>query len=121
MFRSVRGLHCTWLISRTRASSNNVDGFKLWRVDPLERGGTSHHALWWDGRLVKSQEGLDTKISLKYTHVESLSLTQDEQRHKTVKEGLKFKKEGLEDYGNPPKLHMLDICIVQVYVDDINF
>ncbi|KAI5676109.1 hypothetical protein M9H77_07059 [Catharanthus roseus] len=38
VFGSVRGLHCTWLVPRTRPSSNGLDGFRLERVDPLEEG-----------------------------------------------------------------------------------
>ncbi|KAI5650355.1 hypothetical protein M9H77_36360 [Catharanthus roseus] len=34
----VSGLHCTWLVPRTRASSDDVDGFLTLRVDPLEEG-----------------------------------------------------------------------------------
>ncbi|KAI5666829.1 hypothetical protein M9H77_16682 [Catharanthus roseus] len=50
---------------------------KLWSVDPLERWHntaerlarsilcqTSHHTLWWEGRLVENQEGLETKVGL---------------------------------------------------------
>ncbi|KAI5673764.1 hypothetical protein M9H77_14128 [Catharanthus roseus] len=33
-----KGLHCTWLVSRTRASSDSVDGFRLGRVDLLQEG-----------------------------------------------------------------------------------
>ncbi|KAI5677995.1 hypothetical protein M9H77_08945 [Catharanthus roseus] len=32
----VSGLHCTWLVLHTRASSNDVDRFFTLRVDPLE-------------------------------------------------------------------------------------
>ncbi|KAI5658756.1 hypothetical protein M9H77_27549 [Catharanthus roseus] len=46
---SIRESHCTWLISSTRASSDN----------------RSHHALRWNGCLVKSHEGLETKVGLK--------------------------------------------------------
>ncbi|KAI5656988.1 hypothetical protein M9H77_25781 [Catharanthus roseus] len=75
VFESVRGLHCMWLVSRTRASSYDVDDFRLWRVDPLERGHntveglaqsvlrkTLYHALRWDSRVVESQEGLEIKL-----------------------------------------------------------
>ncbi|KAI5650437.1 hypothetical protein M9H77_36442 [Catharanthus roseus] len=34
----ISGLHCTWLVLRTRASSDDVDGFLTLRVDPLEEG-----------------------------------------------------------------------------------
>ncbi|KAI5659428.1 hypothetical protein M9H77_28221 [Catharanthus roseus] len=49
-----------------------------YKVDPLERGRNtveglarlvlrqaSHHALWWEGRLVESQEGLEIKLNLR--------------------------------------------------------
>ncbi|KAI5680719.1 hypothetical protein M9H77_01946 [Catharanthus roseus] len=52
--RSIKGLHCTWLVSRTMASSDDVDVFTL----------TLHHALRWVARLVESQEGLETKVRL---------------------------------------------------------
>ncbi|KAI5652816.1 hypothetical protein M9H77_30003 [Catharanthus roseus] len=70
----VSGLHCTWLVPRTRDSSDNVDGFLTLRMDPLEEGRstegvaqsvftwTSHHALRWDSHLVESQEGLETEV-----------------------------------------------------------
>ncbi|KAI5680175.1 hypothetical protein M9H77_01402 [Catharanthus roseus] len=59
----VTGLHYTWLVPHTRASSDNVDG-------GIVLGGraqsvftwTSHHALRWDGRLVETQEGLETEV-----------------------------------------------------------
>ncbi|KAI5669245.1 hypothetical protein M9H77_19098 [Catharanthus roseus] len=35
---SVTGLHCTWLVPCTRASSNDVDGLLTLRVDLLEEG-----------------------------------------------------------------------------------
>ncbi|KAI5672272.1 hypothetical protein M9H77_12636 [Catharanthus roseus] len=38
VFRNVRRLHYTWLVPRTRASSDGTDGFILGRVDPLEEG-----------------------------------------------------------------------------------
>ncbi|KAI5682514.1 hypothetical protein M9H77_03742 [Catharanthus roseus] len=34
----VSGLHCTWSVPRTGASSDDVDGFLTLRVDPLEEG-----------------------------------------------------------------------------------
>ncbi|KAI5661667.1 hypothetical protein M9H77_20990 [Catharanthus roseus] len=40
----VSGLHCTWLVLRTRASFDNVDGFFTLRVDPLEEGRNSWRA-----------------------------------------------------------------------------
>ncbi|KAI5681467.1 hypothetical protein M9H77_02695 [Catharanthus roseus] len=81
---SIRGLHCAWLVLRAKASSNDVDGFRLWMVDPLERGCsiikgsaqlvvclTLHHALHWDGHLVENQEGLEAKVGLKAELLES--------------------------------------------------
>ncbi|KAI5654592.1 hypothetical protein M9H77_31779 [Catharanthus roseus] len=32
------GLHCTWLVPRTRASSDDVNEFLTLRVDPREEG-----------------------------------------------------------------------------------
>ncbi|KAI5654003.1 hypothetical protein M9H77_31190 [Catharanthus roseus] len=34
----VSGLQCTWLVCRTRTSSNDVDNFFTLRMDPLEEG-----------------------------------------------------------------------------------
>ncbi|KAI5666734.1 hypothetical protein M9H77_16587 [Catharanthus roseus] len=79
---SLRGLHCTWLVPHTKASSDGVDNSDLgewiylkrvvvpWKAWPnrpptfLSWFGpwTLHHALRWDGRLVESQEGLETKV-----------------------------------------------------------
>ncbi|KAI5661181.1 hypothetical protein M9H77_20504 [Catharanthus roseus] len=36
VYGSVRGLHCTWLVPHTKASSDDVDSFRLGRVDLLE-------------------------------------------------------------------------------------
>ncbi|KAI5680570.1 hypothetical protein M9H77_01797 [Catharanthus roseus] len=47
----VRGLHCTWLVPRTRASSNDVDGFFTLRVDPLEEGCSTLRA--WPNRYLR--------------------------------------------------------------------
>ncbi|KAI5657415.1 hypothetical protein M9H77_26208 [Catharanthus roseus] len=38
VFGSVKILHCTCLVLCTRASSDDVDGFRLGKVDPLEEG-----------------------------------------------------------------------------------
>ncbi|KAI5668806.1 hypothetical protein M9H77_18659 [Catharanthus roseus] len=74
VFRSVRGLHCTWLVPRTRASSNSMDDSDLgewihlkrgvvpWRAWPNRSTWTSHHALRWDGCFVESQEVLENKV-----------------------------------------------------------
>ncbi|KAI5661855.1 hypothetical protein M9H77_21178 [Catharanthus roseus] len=59
---SVKELHCMWLVPRTRASSNDVDGFRLWK-SALRR--TSYHALRWDDCPVESQEGLEIKVGLR--------------------------------------------------------
>ncbi|KAI5682679.1 hypothetical protein M9H77_03907 [Catharanthus roseus] len=40
----VSGLHCTWLVSRTRASSDDVDEFLTLKVDPLEEGRSTLRA-----------------------------------------------------------------------------
>ncbi|KAI5658301.1 hypothetical protein M9H77_27094 [Catharanthus roseus] len=45
----VSGLHCTWLVLRTRASSDDVDGFLTLRVDPLKEGRSTWRA--WPNRL----------------------------------------------------------------------
>ncbi|KAI5673520.1 hypothetical protein M9H77_13884 [Catharanthus roseus] len=88
VFGSVRGLHCTWLVSHTRTSSDGVDVSDSgeWinlkgavvpqRAWPNRSMWTLYYALRWDNRLVESQEGLETKKSLRYTHthVDSLSV-----------------------------------------------
>ncbi|KAI5677161.1 hypothetical protein M9H77_08111 [Catharanthus roseus] len=40
-------VNCTWLVPRTRASFDDMDGF---------------FTLRWDGRLVESHEGLETEV-----------------------------------------------------------
>ncbi|KAI5655077.1 hypothetical protein M9H77_32264 [Catharanthus roseus] len=40
----ISGLHCTWLLPRTKASSDDVDGFLTLRVDPLEEGRSTLRA-----------------------------------------------------------------------------
>ncbi|KAI5666896.1 hypothetical protein M9H77_16749 [Catharanthus roseus] len=40
----VSGLHCTWLVSRTRVSSDEVDGFLTLRVDPLKEARSTLRA-----------------------------------------------------------------------------
>ncbi|KAI5661639.1 hypothetical protein M9H77_20962 [Catharanthus roseus] len=52
----VSGLHCTWLVPRTRASSDDVDGFLTLRVDPLEEGCNTLRA--WPNRAVVSNRAL---------------------------------------------------------------
>ncbi|KAI5673251.1 hypothetical protein M9H77_13615 [Catharanthus roseus] len=57
------GMHCTWLVPRTRASSDDVDWFLTLRgVAQLVFTWTSHHALRWDGHLMESQEGLQNEV-----------------------------------------------------------
>ncbi|KAI5662616.1 hypothetical protein M9H77_21939 [Catharanthus roseus] len=75
---------CTWLVFRTRASSDGIDNSDSgewihlkrrvvsWRVWPNRSTWTPHHALWWDGRLVESQEGLEAKVGPKIDLVERL-------------------------------------------------
>ncbi|KAI5667369.1 hypothetical protein M9H77_17222 [Catharanthus roseus] len=46
----VSGLHCTWLVPHTRASSDDVDGFLTLRVDPLKEGRSTLRA--WPNYLV---------------------------------------------------------------------
>ncbi|KAI5681334.1 hypothetical protein M9H77_02561 [Catharanthus roseus] len=60
----VSGLHCTWLVPRTRASSDDVDGGAKYLEGVAQSvfTWTSHHVLRWDGRLVESQEGLETEV-----------------------------------------------------------
>ncbi|KAI5649287.1 hypothetical protein M9H77_35292 [Catharanthus roseus] len=61
---SVRGLHCTWLVPRTRASSDGVDDSDSEEWIHLKRvyvDITSCNTVGFD-RLVKSQEGLETEV-----------------------------------------------------------
>ncbi|KAI5682482.1 hypothetical protein M9H77_03710 [Catharanthus roseus] len=55
------------VFSETSEDCNVLDCFRLWRMDPLERrrNTTSHHPLRLIGRLVESQEGLETKVGLR--------------------------------------------------------
>ncbi|KAI5681814.1 hypothetical protein M9H77_03042 [Catharanthus roseus] len=72
--RHVSGLHCTWLVPCTKASSDDVNG--TWRLAQSVFMWTLHHALWWDGRLVESQEGLETEVGPKAdlsTHTRGLT------------------------------------------------
>ncbi|KAI5682086.1 hypothetical protein M9H77_03314 [Catharanthus roseus] len=74
VFGSVRGLHYMWLVFCTRASFDSMDnsdsgewiylkgGVVPWRAWPNQSTWTLHHALRWDGLLVESQEGLETKV-----------------------------------------------------------
>ncbi|KAI5681864.1 hypothetical protein M9H77_03092 [Catharanthus roseus] len=74
VFRSVRGLHCTWLVPYMRAFSNGVDvsDSKEWihLKRGVDHGGCGqidlrgHRIMLCGevGRLVESQEGLETKV-----------------------------------------------------------
>ncbi|KAI5650012.1 hypothetical protein M9H77_36017 [Catharanthus roseus] len=46
----VTGLHCTWLVLRTRASFDDVDGLLTLRVDPLEERRSTLRA--WPNRYL---------------------------------------------------------------------
>ncbi|KAI5650403.1 hypothetical protein M9H77_36408 [Catharanthus roseus] len=74
VFGSIRGLHCTWLVPRTRASFDGVNisdsGEWIHLKRGIDRGGcgqlvyvdnTSCSAVRF-GRLVESQEGLETEV-----------------------------------------------------------
>ncbi|KAI5667935.1 hypothetical protein M9H77_17788 [Catharanthus roseus] len=60
----VSGLHCTWLVPYTSASSDGVGGGVLYLEGVTQSvfTWTSHHALQWDDRLVESQERLETEV-----------------------------------------------------------
>ncbi|KAI5666876.1 hypothetical protein M9H77_16729 [Catharanthus roseus] len=58
----IRGLHCTWLVPRTRASSNDVGRFLTVRVDPLNEGCSTGRA--WPNRL--TQDGQRYNRLLKF-------------------------------------------------------
>ncbi|KAI5658176.1 hypothetical protein M9H77_26969 [Catharanthus roseus] len=47
----VSGLHCTWLVPCTTASSEDVDRFLTLRVDPLKEGRSTWRA--WPNRLTQ--------------------------------------------------------------------
>ncbi|KAI5677844.1 hypothetical protein M9H77_08794 [Catharanthus roseus] len=81
VFESIRGLHC--VASPPYEGLFRWSGrFRLGRVDLLEEGNrprrvwtnsstwTLHHALRWDGRLVESQEGLETEVAAKVLGLE---------------------------------------------------
>ncbi|KAI5674267.1 hypothetical protein M9H77_14631 [Catharanthus roseus] len=77
----VSGLHCTWLVPRTRASSDDVDGFLTLRVDPLEEGRRSRRVCPNRvGHLVESQEGLKTEVGPKAELVEAVLMCLDSLR-----------------------------------------
>ncbi|KAI5682899.1 hypothetical protein M9H77_04127 [Catharanthus roseus] len=74
LFGSVGGLHCTWLVPRTRASSDGVDVLDSGEWIHLKRGVDAEgvaQSIYVDtascsavgfGRLVESQEGLETEV-----------------------------------------------------------
>ncbi|KAI5668253.1 hypothetical protein M9H77_18106 [Catharanthus roseus] len=47
----IRGLHCTWLVPRTRASSDDMDGFLTLRADLLEEGRSTLRT--WPNRYLR--------------------------------------------------------------------
>ncbi|KAI5657726.1 hypothetical protein M9H77_26519 [Catharanthus roseus] len=57
----VSGLRCTWLVSRTRAFSDDVDGFFTLRVDPLEEGRSTLRA--WPNRLTQDGQGYNKPLN----------------------------------------------------------
>ncbi|KAI5676764.1 hypothetical protein M9H77_07714 [Catharanthus roseus] len=70
-------------------------GVAPWKVWPNRSTWTLHHALRWVGRLVESQEGLETKVGPKTDLVGALGicsiLTQGGQRYnKPLKLGVEF-------------------------------
>ncbi|KAI5654905.1 hypothetical protein M9H77_32092 [Catharanthus roseus] len=73
----VSGLHCTWLVPRTKASSDDVDGFLTLRVDPLEEGRSTLRA--WPNRG-ESQEGLKTEVGPRADLVEAALMCLDSLR-----------------------------------------
>ncbi|KAI5657692.1 hypothetical protein M9H77_26485 [Catharanthus roseus] len=74
--RRISGLHCTWLDLRTRASSDNMDGFLTLMVDPLEEGRRPGR-VWPNRYLVESQEGLETEVGPKADLVEAALMCLD--------------------------------------------
>ncbi|KAI5680920.1 hypothetical protein M9H77_02147 [Catharanthus roseus] len=63
---SVRGLHCTWLVPRTRASSDGLDDLDSGEWIHLKRGIDHGGCGPIDLRgHLKSQEGLDTEVGPK--------------------------------------------------------
>ncbi|KAI5668268.1 hypothetical protein M9H77_18121 [Catharanthus roseus] len=58
----VSGLHCTWLLPRTRASSDDVDGFLTLRVDPLEAGRSTWRA--WPNQYLRGHRIMLCKAAL---------------------------------------------------------
>ncbi|KAI5682477.1 hypothetical protein M9H77_03705 [Catharanthus roseus] len=74
VFGCIRELHCTWLVPHTRASSDGIDvsdsGEWIYLKRGVDRGGCGPISLRGQhimlcggvGRLVESQEGLETKV-----------------------------------------------------------
>ncbi|KAI5673001.1 hypothetical protein M9H77_13365 [Catharanthus roseus] len=64
VFGSVRELHCTWLVSRTRASSDAVDVLDSREWIHLKKGVDRRGCgpIVGFGHLVESQEGLETEV-----------------------------------------------------------
>ncbi|KAI5681521.1 hypothetical protein M9H77_02749 [Catharanthus roseus] len=77
VFGSIRGLHYTWLVPRTRASSDGMDDSDLGEWIYLKRGvdcggvaqsvyvDTASYSALGFGCLVESQERLETEVGLK--------------------------------------------------------
>ncbi|KAI5653144.1 hypothetical protein M9H77_30331 [Catharanthus roseus] len=59
----ISGLHCTWLVPRTRASSDDVNGFLTLRVNPLEEGCSTLRA--WPNRLAWDGQGSSKPLSFR--------------------------------------------------------
>ncbi|KAI5662641.1 hypothetical protein M9H77_21964 [Catharanthus roseus] len=71
----VSGLPCTWLVSRTRASSDDLDGFLTLRVDPLKEVRSTWRA--WPNRLTQDvPRGRQISYSAAVDLVAELGLTQ---------------------------------------------
>ncbi|KAI5675578.1 hypothetical protein M9H77_06528 [Catharanthus roseus] len=82
----VSGLHYTWLVPRTWASSDDVDGFLTLRVDPLEEGCSTLRA--WPNRYLRGYRIMLYGGTVAYWRVRRGSklrlaprLTQDGQRY----------------------------------------
>ncbi|KAI5675455.1 hypothetical protein M9H77_06405 [Catharanthus roseus] len=58
----VSGLHCTWLVLRTRVSSDDVDGFLTLRADLLEEGRSTLRA--WPNRLTQDDQRYNKPLNL---------------------------------------------------------
>ncbi|KAI5663092.1 hypothetical protein M9H77_22415 [Catharanthus roseus] len=82
VFENVRGLHCTWLVPYTRASSNDVDDFRLGSVDPLEEGRSTVEGV---EAALMCLDSLRLPSCARNPHaglgISVVQLTQDSQRH----------------------------------------